>query len=1163
MYKKKTLAYSALISIIIACTHVRAQQTAEKKCKWIHTFHQPVSIDSLSLVPSSLYISSVPDTLWSISYNPQNNTITLTNLRSDTFVMPDSVLVCYTTFPVLLHKPYYRRDIRLYDSTSTYVDPRYRNNTQPIDKREELFSSPGIHKTGTISRGISLGNNQSVFVNSALNLQMEGRLTDDVSITAVISDQNIPFQPDGNTQQLQEFDKVYVQLKGKNTSLTAGDLVMKNIPNEYLRYYRNVQGAQGEYLYKKDSSFTTHTIAGISISKGKFNSMTFGYGQSDSLIEGVQGPYRLRGPNNERFIIVLANSEKVYLDGKLLTRGWDYDYIIDYNQAEITFTNNVVITKFSRVRVDFEFSDRNFSRTITNVSQIIETKKNKSFVSFYMEKDNPNNPLTISLTDEDKQSLSLIGDTLNKAFISGADSIGFSENKILYKKIFISGKPVYVYSTHPDSAFYEVKFSQVAPGNAGSYVLLNSTANGRIFSYVGYPFGNYEPVQVVPTPKQKQMLAAGISNRIGKYNEIYGEIAFSKEDKNLYSKFDSYDDYGLSYKTGMKNSGTPIYNMKGYRWTHEIHYEFNHLYFSPIDRFRAADFERDWNEDANYRANNVALSVLGGIVKNEHNKIQHSYTRRQKGTDVNGVQHHSVFNTSFKNAYITSSFFFMDNQKNIGNASWRKLYVNPHYKTRYIIPGVTYQTERNLITDTLRRASGSLMYYEEYKAYIKNADSSKFTFYTDYSQRRDKEVYNGALHPNAIAYTTNTGIYGNINSNNRIGSAFTYRFLNNNIGPTPLDNEETVMGKGEWNAYLLKRHISSEILITSATGRELKREFVYLPVATGLGTHVWIDYDNDGKQDLNEFSEKIFDDPNGEYIKAFVPTDVYTKAFSNTFNYRADASAPRKWRNSEMRIKRFASKFSTVSSWVVNKKITDPSLASRFLPTINNLPDTSIIALQRQIRSSLFFNRADPSYGLEFGFLANESKQFLTQGFERKIQEEYSLLCRKNLFKNYFNLKLILSSGTRANQSDFLKTRNYNISILKISPAIAAQPKNTYRITLLGGYTDKINILRPSRLESARLIESGVELKVNKAVKRTINVLFKYIRIYISDSLNINTPAGYEMAEALQSGSNFTWNAIWQEKLSNGLQISFSYEGRKSPESRTIHIGRMQVSALF
>ena len=99
-----------------------------------------------------------------------------------------------------------------------------------------------------------------------------------------------------------------------------------------------------------------------SVAKGRFASINV------DPIEGVLGPYRVRGPNNERFIIVIAGSEKVFVDGIELTRGFDNDYIIDYNLGEVTFTNKVLITQFSRIRMDFEFSDQNYARSIFQAS---------------------------------------------------------------------------------------------------------------------------------------------------------------------------------------------------------------------------------------------------------------------------------------------------------------------------------------------------------------------------------------------------------------------------------------------------------------------------------------------------------------------------------------------------------------------------------------------------------------------------------------------------------------------------------------------------------------------------------------------------------------------------------------------------------------------------
>ena len=109
-----------------------------------------------------------------------------------------------------------------------------------------------LNTMGNISRGIGLGNTQNVVVNSNLNLRLNGKLAEDVEIFAVISDENNPIQPEGNTQQIQDFDQVYITLKKDSMGLTFGDFLMRSQSSSYfLKYYKKSRGIQFNNTYNR------------------------------------------------------------------------------------------------------------------------------------------------------------------------------------------------------------------------------------------------------------------------------------------------------------------------------------------------------------------------------------------------------------------------------------------------------------------------------------------------------------------------------------------------------------------------------------------------------------------------------------------------------------------------------------------------------------------------------------------------------------------------------------------------------------------------------------------------------------------------------------------------------------------------------------------------
>jgi hypothetical protein len=1130
-------------------------QVSNQRCKWLKTADSPQFLDSLSVLPASLKIASPADSSLKILYNLSTNQV-----RFEGTNRPDSVLVCYQVLSFNLGKTAFKRNPALYDSTDTYMDDYFRKQTPYTEKREEFFNVKGINKTGNLTRGLTLGSNQNATVTSAFNLQLDGQLTEDIAITAAISDQNVPFQPDGNTLQLQDFDRVFIKLSHRLGSLIVGDVVFQNKENYFLKYYKNVQGGLLETKYNFNKKSQASTSVGLAVSKGKFASQVI------PSLEGVQGPYRLIGPNGERFIIILANSERVFIDGRQLTRGFNNDYVIDYNLSEITFNTNVLITQFTRIRVDFEYSEQNYTRSLQLANHYQTIGKTDFFVNFYREGDNARNNL-IELSDQDKLDLSLSGDGLG--FVSGIDIVeSFRAGEVLYKVVTITTAngfypDVLVYSTNPDSAKFRATFTEVGQGN-GDYVRVNSTINGQIYQWVepinGIRQGNFAPLRAVPTPISKQMLSAGLAYNLSKSEKIYGEVSSTNVDFNRYSSRDDADNQGFAMKIGYANSGKDFKPWKNYQWLANIDYEWNQQNFRPIDRFRYIEFDRDWSvrTDTTLIADNI-LNVGGGLKKDLQNQILYRFTARQRGAQVNGWQQAFNFGQEWGRFLLKAEVFAMNNNQNSQISDWQRVSTDLSYRTSYGSLGYRYNLDKNKIrvtqTDSIINTA---MNFDEHVFYLKSGDSSKVQLSANYSLRYDNLPVEGKLQRNLFAQTANLNLSTLIRKSQQVSLIFTYRTLEYLIIPNQDNtNRDNVMGRLDWNGSFLNRHIRSELTYATATGRELRREYVFLQVQNGQGTHTWRDDNGDGVQDLNEFYLAINPDER-LYIKVFTPTNDYIQAFNNNFSYRLNWEAPREWQKRKG-FKGFLGKFSSINSWTINQRFTDESLSARLNP-FAQIADNQILANQAVLRTALFFNRNNLQYGWDLNYSDTQQKQLLVNGFEARNRREFRLNTRTNLSKS-FNLRLTGARILQENRSDFLNTRNYNILTYQAGPEFSYQPSPEFRLIGTYNYFNKRNTARLENTETAQTHQLTIEMRWTKVSKRNLIANLRLLNIQYQGLLN--TPVSYDMLEALQPGINWTWTLSWQQRLTNGLQLTLNYDGRKSPTTALINIGRMQLTALF
>ncbi|MFT6849585.1 MAG: hypothetical protein ACJATA_000383, partial [Sphingobacteriales bacterium] len=261
-------------------------------------FADTLTIDSLSLVPGSVIIFDdngeiISDTLFQI--NPAYS-----RLFFNSAISTDSVLVHYRTLALDLDKKYFIHDLSELEPS---IEKRMNPFLLPENRKQETFVDFGtIKSSGEISRGITVGNSQNLAVNSNLNLQLSGPLTDKIELTAVISDNNLPIQPDGNTAQIQEFDNVFIKLNDDKNALIAGDYNIDQSDGYFMKFHKRVKGVAVESTVRDNDNETLNVEAGIAVAKGKLTRKTF------EGIENKQGPYRLTGENNELFVIILAGT---------------------------------------------------------------------------------------------------------------------------------------------------------------------------------------------------------------------------------------------------------------------------------------------------------------------------------------------------------------------------------------------------------------------------------------------------------------------------------------------------------------------------------------------------------------------------------------------------------------------------------------------------------------------------------------------------------------------------------------------------------------------------------------------------------------------------------------------------------------------------------------
>lgn len=1135
--------------------HAQITSQREKKIPYADT----LMLDSLSLIPYSTTIKNLRGEI----IQPLS-----IDFRKATIVLPlqqgiDSVIVSYAVFPTRIPDAFRNKDTTMILNGSGTMISGYRIEAP---SSASLFDDSGIKKSGSISRGIAVGNAQNLTVSSTLNLQVSGKLNDRFSIMGSVSDDNIPIQPNGNTQQLQDFDQVFIQVYDTRTKVIAGDFILKKPNGYFMNYFKRAQGAyvitEQELNFSKAKKKLSVEASG-SISKGRF---------ARNLIQGIegnQGPYRLTGADNELFIVILAGTEQVFIDGRLLERGQDKDYIIDYNAAEIIFTPRQFITKDRRIVVEFQYSERRFARPMISTAVKFGDERNTTYLNFYSESDAKNQPLQQDLTQDDKRILATAGDGLLNAVRSGVDSTGYNNSNVLYRLVTdsLGFDSVFVFSTNSQNAFYRIQFTLVGQGN-GDYVEDGFTSAGRKYRWVApeqiggvlVRKGNYAPVVVLATPKKRQMLSAGHQISWNKRNKIGVEGSISNNDLNTFSNLDGEDDLGyalkLNWDAALRQKVDSATKTKTEIFT-TGQYEYANVNFVGIERFREVEFDRNWNirdlnlsSDLHWGGANVGWhrdkigKVTAGV---EFLNVGSGFSGRKvnAGTDILTSKWKSNIKASALQTEGNRNTTFVRHISDISRSfgKWRIGFKDEHELNQI------YGARNDSVVN------GAYRFYD-WQVSVGIVDSTKYSASIYYRDRLDWLPKEGLLSGSARADEYGFLFEHRGKKENRFKSIISNRRLRS-VDPELFtrEPENTLVMRLEYYYRTPSAWLLSSTFYEVGSGLEQRREFIYLEVQPGQGVYVWNDYNGDGIKDLNEFEVAQFE-YEANYIRSFIQTTDYVRTYTNQFSQSLQIQTGRNWKNDKP-WKTFIGRWSNQTSYKVDRKTGRELSSERFNPFANTPEDSVLIALSGSVRSVVFFNKANPTFGADYTIQDTRGKNLLSNGFESREEQFHQIAFRWAL-----PLSIILNSeqkiGTRTIASDFLSGRNYSIEYLSIKPKLSWQPDNTRRFALVGEWSDKSN---SQGSEAAEILSYGLEFNWNSLEKGLFQGGVNFFNIRYDGVAN--NSLSFDMLEGLNPGFNVTWNLGLQRTLGKSLQLNITYNGRKPEDVRTIHAGGVQLRAFF
>jgi len=1084
------------------------------------------------------------------------------------------VLVSYEALSFEFQKEYsLRRPVLKSDSTEKQrpiivASP----GTQPLDD----FFGNDLHKSGSLVRGFTVGSNRDLSLTTGFRMQFAGKLSSDVDVNAALTDENSPIQPEGTTQTLQEVDKVFIELKSPFAGATLGDFSMqvgREEGGEFGRITRKVQGAQGTASTRDllSSGVSTKVSLTGAIGRGKFHSIEF------KGREGNQGPYQLVGKNGERQIIVIAGSERVFIDGRAMTRGEVNDYTIDYASAEVTFSSRRLITSASRITIDFEYSDRQFERNLVNAVAGVGLFNDRVSVHavFTQESDDEESPLDFTFDDATRNIVSESGGNRLSASVYGAIVVGRDSatsaplGQYVRRDTVIAARnySFYVYAPGDSAAVYSVSFSAIRemPADSLGYV---KKALGQ-FEVAGLGLGNFLPLRMLPVPELTRSIDVNTSAAITSDLTLGGEFAASQYDRNRMSVLDNEGMDGYAHSLSVNYSPKAI--MIGETEFGDLDFRLSertvNRNFVSVDRFNEVEFGRKWNVDENAggdeRIQELSVryrpwSALGIIGATGRYTREGSFRSRR-----------SEVETVYDDSGSTSARYRLEDmrtdiQSSGSVSSWLRQQGSVQRKFGSFVPFIRIEAEERreeTAGDDSLLAGG--FRFLEISPGIRTDEISRMRGSAEFEVRSEDSAVGGkfrsAFHSLTQRYTWQLNEWENLTSSVSLGIRKTrFSSLARSRGNV---NSDVLLIRSQTRFAPWRRALEADLYYELSNQRSARLERVFIRVAKGSGNYQYLgDLNGNTVAEEQEFEQTRFD---GDYVVTLIPGETLYPVVDLRTSVRIRLQPGRIVNRSASTLNTLLAAVSGESYVRIDERSSDPTAdnisllrLSRFLNDQYTIAGSNLFTQDFHV----FENQSDLS--LRGRFSQRRGLVQLVSGSERSYLRERSVRVRSQLVKEI------------ANQTEFMEKldqvaatqtspRERDIISQNLISDFSYRPEREWEI----GFGFQVGESEDHFGGSTVSAETNVQML--RAVyaflgKGQARGEMKREEVILGGTSNVpGRVLPFELTEGRVEGKTYLWSLAMDYRITNNIQLTVDYRGRTEGGRPPVHTARAEAKAFF